>query len=74
MELLDILTNKEKTENLLNFKEYENNYGEIYENIRISSNYKDNQIIIITPHIFPGVIFENFSIHFVLNGPGFIIN
>ncbi|KAL5366860.1 Smc like ABC ATPase [Cryptosporidium parvum] len=74
MELLDILTNKEKTENLLKFKEYENNYGEIYENMKISSNYKDNQIIIITPHIFPGVIFENFSIHFVLNGPGFIIN
>lgn len=74
MELLDILTNKEKSENLLKFNESESNYKEMEKNIRKLINYEDCQIIIITPHIFPGVIFENFSIHFVLNGPGFIVN
>lgn len=66
MELLDILTNKEKTEQLLNNEEEE-------RPARLA-NYKNCQIIIITPHIFPGVVFENFSVHFVLNGPGFIVN
>ncbi|OII73557.1 SMC like ABC ATPase [Cryptosporidium ubiquitum] len=74
MELLDILTNKEKTKKLLKVKESEINYKKIEEKIEKSINYKESQIIIITPHIFPGVIFENFSIHFVLNGPGFIVN
>ncbi|KAJ1610086.1 Smc like ABC ATPase [Cryptosporidium canis] len=67
MELLDILTNKEKTRELLKSESEENRMGEV-------ANYGNCQIIIITPHIFPGVIFENFSVHFVLNGPGFMVN
>ena len=71
MELLNILSCEEKIKELFQNKKEKLGSFDKYNQMIIGT--KINQIIIITPHLLPGIMFKNFSIHFVLNGPGFYI-
>ncbi|EEA05517.1 uncharacterized protein CMU_025230 [Cryptosporidium muris RN66] len=71
MELLNILSCEKKVKELFQNKKEKLGSFDKYNQMIIGT--KMNQIIIITPHLLPGIMFKDFSIHFVLNGPGFYI-
>ncbi|KAL7068262.1 hypothetical protein ACR3K2_13130 [Cryptosporidium serpentis] len=71
MELLNILSCEKEVREL--FQNNKKNLESFDKYNQMIIGTKINQIIIITPHLLPGIMFKNFSIHFVLNGPGFYI-